>query len=415
MITWLGYSVGGKLKNKGAEWFMEGVDAGDPKTRYVEQATGTRSPEIKYRDENGDIYSIPLDRLDPLKASMSLGAIAGSYMDYMEEATGLMEEGLQQDAIDMKEELNQKLFYALGEVVMDVPMMQGVKDTAGNFIPGISPYGPDPQKEATKFLNNFIAPWISNYSSLRKAGKMIYSPYTAISQKSEKYETVEPIKNKAYLDRKGGVRPDNRPKAHKKRAFLTKVMDEFREAAFKLAFMDRSGDSIRNPKVGQLLYGLVGPEGNLVKFLPDTALDSIIRGLKTLAIPVFGRKQVRTNTSDLILGLRIDYPDPRKWTIADGVVLNAEQRYVWTVETGRLNKKLFSNSYFSGHVESVNNGAINLPQNRMIKARLQKEVQARILYNRERALKIITTLTKYPRNEELLNQIRQTGRQSFLK
>jgi len=416
MITSIGYTIGGKLKNEvgEAEWFMEGVDAADPSTRFVKQATGTRSPEIMYKDEKGDIYSIPLDRLDPLKASMSLGAIFGSHADYWEESLALMnEEGLHQDSNDMKEELSHKFYYALGDWVMDVPMMQGVKETAGNFIPGISPYGADPQKEAVQFLNNFINPWVSNYSSLRKAGHKIVSPYATISQKSEKYEYEEPIKDPKFIDGRGGIRPDQRSMMTKKRTFLTKVMDEFIVATEKVAFMDRT--NIRNPKVGQILYGLVGPEGNLVKFLPDTTLDSIERGLKTLAIPVFGRKQVRTNTSDLILGLRVDYPDPRRWNAGPGIVLNAEQRYAWTVESGRLNKKLFSNDYFASHVASVNNGAINLPQNRRIKARLRGEVQARITHNKAKALKMIMNLKMYPRNKELVNQIRYSKKQAALK
>ena len=417
MITSMGYTIGGKLKNElgEAEWFMEGVNAADPSTRFVKQATGTRSPEIMYKNEKGDIYSIPLDRLDPLKASMSLGAIFGSYADYWEESLALMDEGLHQDSIDMKQELSHKFYYALGDWVMDVPMMQGVKETAGNFIPGISPYGADPQKEAVQFLNNFINPWVSNYSSLRKAGHKIVSPFATISQKSEKYEYEEPIEDPEFIDGRGATRPDKRAMMNKKRTFLTKIMDEFQEATFKVAFMDRSGDNLRNPKVGQILYGLVGPEGNLVKFLPDTTLDSIERGLKTLAIPVFGKKQVRTNTSDLILGLRVDYSDPRRWNAGPGIVLNAEQRYAWTVEAGRLNKRLFNNSYFSSHVDSVSNGAINLPQNRRIKARLRKEVQAKINFNRAKALKMIMNLKKYPRNKELVQQIRFAKKQEALK
>jgi len=295
---------------------------------------------------------------------------------------------------------------------MDVPMMQGVRDTAGSFVPGISPYGPDYQKEPIKFLNNFVNPWISNYSSLRKAGQKIVQPFATISQKSEKYEYEDPIKDPKFIDSKGGIRPDRRPKAYKKREFLTKAIDEFREASFKVAFMDRDGDNLLNPKVGQMLYALVGPEGNLVKHLPDTQLGSIERGLKTLALPVFGKKKIRTNTSDLVLGLHLKYPDPRKWSLPKGVVLTAQQRYEWTVETGRLNKKLFNNGYYSSHVASINNGAINRPENRRIKARLKHQVQAMIIKNRARAFREILANKN---NRQLRNQVRQSQRQQALQ
>ena len=416
MITSMGYLIGSKLAETGAGWFMEGIDASDPDTRYVKQATGTRSPEIMYRTESGDEYSLPLNRLDPLKSSMALGAIFGSYHDQYNEAIALMEdENLQQESIDELERIKNKFLYALGDWIMDVPMMKGVRDTAGSFIPGISPYGPDYQKEPVKFLNNFVNPWISNFSSLRKAGQQIVQPFAAISQKSEKYEYVDLIEDPEFIDSKGGIRPDKRSKAYQKRSFLTKVIDEFREASFKVAFMDRSGDNLLNPKVGQMLYALVGPEGNLVKHLPDTTLGSIERGLKTLAIPVFGKKKIRTNTSDLVLGLRLKYPDPRKWSLPKGVVLTAQQRYEWTVETGFLNKDLFNNGYFSSHVASINNGAIDRPENRRIKVRLKKEVQARIIQNRARAFRKILNPKSYPQNTQLRNQVRQSQRQQALQ
>ena len=436
MITSMGYTIGSKLDDQGmGGWFidnvlsipekviegvtgveltMEGIDAADPKTRHIKQVEGTRSPEIMYRDENGEEYTMPLDRLDPLKASMALGAIFGSYHDQWEDAIALMDdEQLQQESIDRREELKEKFLYALGDWIMDVPMMQGVQDTAGNFVPGISPYGPDPQREITKFLNNFINPWVANYSSLRKAGHKILQPYRTMSSKGEKDMYEKAIPDPRYIDARGRIRDDKRPEMVKKRTFLQKVIDEFVEATEKVALMDRT--DIRNPKVGQALYGLVGPEGNLVKYLPDTKIDSIALGLKTLGIPVFGRKQVSTNTSDLILGLEVNYEDPRKWNAGPGVVLTPEQRYSWAVEAGRLNKELFNNSYFKSQVAAINSGVMDLPENRRTKYRLRDLVEARLIRNKQRALKFLTNPIKYPRNKQLKDQLRHGLKQQSLQ
>tara|TARA_R100001082_G_scaffold99690_1_gene68528 strand:- start:770 stop:5809 length:5040 start_codon:yes stop_codon:yes gene_type:complete len=436
MITSMGYTIGSKLDDQGmGGWFidnvlsipekviegvtgveltMEGIDAADPKTRHVKQVEGTRSPEIMYRDENGEEYTMPLDRLDPLKASMALGAIFGSYHDQWEDALALMDdEQLQQESLDRREELKEKFLYALGDWIMDVPMMQGIQESAGNFVPGISPYGPDPQREITKFLNNFVNPWVANYSSLRRAGHKILQPYRTMSSKGEKEMYEKSIPDPQYIDARGGLRDDKRPEMVKKRTFLQKIIDEFIEATEKVALMDRT--DIRNPKVGQALYGLVGPEGNLVKYLPDTKVDSIALGLKTLGIPVFGRKQVSTNTSDLILGLEVNYEDPRKWNAGPGVVLTPEQRYSWAVEAGRLNKELFNDSYFSSQVAAINSGVMDLPENRRTKYRLRDLVKSQLIRNKQRALKFLTNPIKYPRNKQLSDQLRHALKQQSLQ
>ena len=383
----MGYALGNKVFMKdGKGFYMEGLDAADPSSRFIKYVEGGRSPEISYQDGKGNEYSVSLDRIDPGKATLAIGAIFGDYHDQMQEAISLMDEKFMKDSIELEQVLREKLTWALADWFYGVPMMQGIKDTAGAIIPGIDPYGPDLSREATKFATEFINPWIAGQSSLRKAIHKTLDPFAVMGGRSQKLEKVKTIDDAKYMDDRGGERPDLREWNTKKAGILFTALQNYIEAVHKVSIMDRT--DIRNPKIGQNLYALVGPEGNMVKHLPHLKLRSLERGLATLALPIVGKRKIRTNTSDLILGLDIPYKDPRQWQATPGIVLSPEQRYEWTVLAGRLNKKYFNNEYYRQQVELLNSGKldnIHDQTQRRTKYRLKDRVHSRILLNRQRA------------------------------
>jgi len=396
MILGMGYTLGRKFFMKDGEGFyMEGLDTSDPSSRFVKYVEGGRNPEINYQDGKGNEYSVSLDRIDPGKATLALGAIFGDYHDQMQEAISLMDEKFQKDAIEKEQVLREKLTWALADWFYGVPMMQGIKDTAGAMLQGIDPYGPDLTREGAKFATEFLNPWVSTQSSLRKAIHKTLSPFAVMGSKSEKLEKVKTIDDAKYMDDRGGERDDLREWNVKKGGALFTALNNYIEAVHKVSIMDRT--DIRNPKIGQNLYALVGPEGNMVKHLPHLKLRSLERGLATLLLPIIGKRKIRTNTSDLILGLDIPYKDPRQWQATPGIVLSPEQRYTWAVLAGRMNKKYFNNEYYRQSVELLNKGGlddIHDPKQRRIKARLKDRVHSRILLNRQRAYKSMMNLKR---------------------
>ena len=184
------------------------------------------------------------------------------------------------------------------------------------------------------------------------------------------------------------------------------AVESLREAAENRSIMDIT--NVEFPKVGQSMFAMVDPEGNLMKHLPDTARNKLERGLKTLAIPWTPKTAVRSNTLDLIVGLQVPYDHPFKWTIPSPkkggatskkkIVLSAEQRFEWMVHAGRLNKDVFNQPQWKKLIHDLNTGAMGHPLMRMKKSIMAKTVENIIRENRIAAFNM---MQGNPRNVDL--------------
>ena len=418
MVVSAGVGLGARFfQTDGAGFYIEGLDASDPSTRYIKYSEGGRSPEISYQDGKGNEYSISLDRIDSGRASLALGAIFGDTYNGWQEAIELMDVHLQEEAIEEEERLSQRLRWALSDWIFSMPMAEGVKGIAGSVFPissfGIDPYGPDMMREPVKFVQEFLNPFISTQSSLRKSIVRTKNPFAFMGQKGEKRQIVEKDPEAKIWDFRMGERKDDRLTLTRKADILFNAMNDYIEAEFKVSIMDTT--DLRNPKVGQNLYGLVGPEGDLVKFFPHLKIDSINRALSTLFLPITTRYKIGTNTGDLSLALEVPYEDPRKWQATPGIALTAEQRYHWAVEAGRLNKQFFTKGIWPLEVGKLNAGKYDdkfNDEDRQYKAKLKMRFHAQLLKNRERAY---IKMYNHKRNYRLRYQIRQQERVNSLK
>ena len=465
LMMYLGYALGSKLNNAGYEYdmniegltsslypssediaertkpegdtviYMEGIDAGDPKQTYIRQAQGLQSPEILVKDLNtGKLVSYPLARLDLQKAPLVLGSIIGSYYEQLREADNLeyidadgnLMKDFDEDIWEERKKIHHKALYALGNWMVDIPMAKGIKDMLHNFIPGFSATGRmDPSKEVTNFLAEFLNPTNSFYSSFRK-GVHKATDRGSIRRFSDQQE--ESYYEPSQTDEKGNIIQNTRtdlnvpfgeirPKIGKEKNLfsvrkgdtfyeLIMAVESLREAAENRSIMDIT--NVEFPKVGQSMFAMVDPEGNLMKHLPDTARNKLERGLKTLAIPWTPKTAVRSNTLDLIVGLQVPYDHPFKWTIPSPkkggatskkkIVLSAEQRFEWMVHAGRLNKDVFNQPQWKKLIHDLNTGAMGHPLMRMKKSIMAKTVENIIRENRIAAFNM---MQGNPRNVDL--------------
>ena len=454
LLIWGGYGLAKKKIFNGDNFFseffldddedisMEGLDSSDPAHRSIKYAEGGRPLEIKYHT-NGKVYSIPLDRLDSGRAALALGAIIGSAHQEYNQSIQMMDINLQDGANLKQTETFHRVLYALQDWLLAMPAVEGVEKIATTIFPGIDPYGKHGlqamMKEPLKFGMEFLSPWLTYQSSLRKGAARSFDPFAVMGPSAETFEKVDrpplsdnltrtnPVTGEpetilsgrkkdgtlipVFKDEKGKFREDKREHLTEKAGILYDAIHRYREDMHKISIMDRT--NIRYPKAGQNLYGVVGPEGDLVKFMPHLKLRSLERSLATMALPIVTRLKVKTTTGDLSLGLNVPLKDARQWqTPVAGISLTPAQRYAWAVYVGRLNKKSFTENTISQgrdpftkermswalFSERLNNGKfddITHEKSRLLVARLKRKFTADMSKNREKGWKAV--LAKFPK------------------
>ena len=413
--------------------YMEGIDAGDPKQRFMRQVRGLQGPEILLKDHNtGKLTSFPLARLDIQKAPLVLGSIFGSYGAQIHEALtlkymdvdGNMIGNFDEEEVELIKEINMKAGYAFGNWVLDIPMAQGIKDLLHNLPIGFSPVGTGSiSKEASSFLTEFLNPVNSFYSAARKGIHKTtdQGTFKTFSEHDSDTYTDEVTEEENMALNVGlGVSDIRERRAKRKNLFSTKkgskfyelimIADAMRDAAENLNIMDVT--NVEYPKVGQKIFALVGPGGGMLKNLPDTERNKLMRGIKLLALPWYPKESIRSTTIDLITGLGIVYDDPRRWKIPsknkagsaskEKIHLSAEQKFVWSVENGKLNSDFFEGKQWKDLVHQLDTGMMNHPR-WIIKKRFMKQKVEEILKdNQEAAFKL---MLGHPNNIQLARDI----------
>lgn len=350
LVVGMGGGLGwGLLKNDDTEIYMEGVDASIRGKEYIKMSQGSSfGPEIKMRNvKTGQITSIPLERLDMGKAPLVLGAIAASSFKQAQEAFAKMPEGRALDGLRELEELTYKFGLALGDMMTDLPMAQGAQETLKNLIPGFGPEW-NPGKEGTSFFHGFFNPIKSGLSTLRSqykkgvsAGGVRFQKY-----KDQKWELnpLEDWENQQYTTKGHTEEYVGVPEVGRKLGIVSDILLQLQDIGNRVSIGDYSDPE--NPIIGQDLYAMVDPEGNLMRYLPDPYIDKIRRAAETLLIPFSPHTLAQTNTTDLIAAFDHPYEHPKDWSTGSNYPLSAEQRYHWTVLAGRANKKTFSDPYW---------------------------------------------------------------------
>jgi hypothetical protein len=389
--------------------YMEGIDAGDPKQRFMRQVRGLQGPEILLKDHNtGKLTSFPLARLDIQKAPLVLGSIFGSYNKQMDEAINLkymdvdgeMIGNFDEDEVELITGIRMKAAYAFGNWILDIPMAQGIKDLLHNLPVGFSPVGTGSvSKEVTSFLTEFLNPINSFYSAARKGVHKTTDQgtfKTFSEDDSDTYIDKVTEEENISLDVGLGISDIRERRAKSKNLFSTKkgsnfyklimIADAMRDATENLSIMDVT--NVEYPRVGQKIFALVGPGGGLLKNLANTERDKLMRGIKLLALPWYPKEAIRSETIDLITGLGIVFDDPRRWKIPsknnsgtaskEKIHLSAEQKFIWSVENGKLNSDFFGKQKWKDLIHQLDTGMMNHPR-WIIKKRFMKETVEDIL------------------------------------
>ena len=271
-------------------------------------------------------------------------------------------------------------------------------------------------REPLKFGIEFLSPWLTEHSSARKGLARSLDPFAVMGPSAETHEKIErpqltdatpaPI----FQDERAKFREDKRAHLTQKAGVLYDAVHRYLEEMHKISIIDRT--NIRHPKAGQNLYGVVGPEGDLVKFMPHLKLRSLRRALATMALPIVTRQKIKTTTGDLSLGLNVPLKDARQWQVpVPGISLDPEHRYTWAVYVGRANKKEFNSTFTQGYdpftkekltwtkfSEKLNKGEyddITNEKQRRIKNKMHLSFKAKVSKNKQKAW--LKMLGKFPK------------------
>ena len=401
-----------KAGKHGWEWFsknisepiqehvkMEGIDANLPENFYGRKIQGRSGPEVILRNsETGEETAIPINRLDLIKQPLILGAIFGSYLAQLNEAQAEVERNgwtnsVHQDLID---EIEQKAVYAIGNIVLDSPMMQGAKETS-QLIPGWGNKNWNWTKEAGSFIGDSL--WHNSIlSSLRKNLNKVDDEFR-MSDYTERQRKWGDVPEDSTYPTKFGV---NKPLKLKMEPLeldpFLKVIQQLKDIQEKVGFMDIDTDP-DNPVVGSMLYQMVDPEGNLIRYVPSETESKIATGLKILVLPWYPKPIEWTNTTFLMEKLGIPYDDPKHWDTGTKAPLSAEHRYVWAVNYGRLNKKSFEHKKFQATIKNLKEGTLDKSEaGKVAKNQSKLEIEKILTANKKKAM---LQMLAMPRNSEL--------------
>jgi hypothetical protein len=315
------------------------------------------------------------------KAPLVLGAIWATREAAAFEALQKMEGNEKREGLRLIHELNQNFARSLGDFATDLPMAQGIKDTVTNLIPGFSDNW-DPSKEISDFYG-FLNPSLSALSSVRANVRKIKDDGIRYQKKADQtttnYDLGDEFKDEVYTTKDGRKRRvTSRIKGTKLDA-MTHLYNLLDDVATRVSILDDREPT--NPLVGQDVMAMIGPEGGFIRFLPVPTMTRLRRAFEILAIPFSPQEQGQSNTSDLIVGLDIEYQNPKDWRTGTQYNLSTNQRTDWAVIAGEMNKKSFGSNVWANRIIEL-----RLGMDESKKARLRTRVELRIKMNRQRAL-----------------------------
>jgi hypothetical protein len=423
----LGMSLGNSYGESGNILYTKGMDSYDPSNFYLNQVEGTGSSEIFMKAEDGTVTSFSLLRIDPLNYSLMLGSILGSarqkYLEAMVEQVKLPDGSdgqLEQDSIDEFEAWDNKLFFALGHWLTQLPMVKPLKDTLESVAPAFSGR---PNSSWDTRLAKELAQWGTYLNPLENGltgiRKSLHKTFNPNKRYGPAYEDKVPhtLGENAAIRLKGSGKAirDPRKMTFKEKDFFDKLIQEYQAKVESMTIIDTS--NIKYPKVGQDVVAMVGPEGNLLRHLPGSSLDKLELGLKNILLPFYPKVAQRSVTMQLMMGLEIKgngvgnqaWKDPRRWTnkhLGGKFSLNQNQRYAWAVYAGELNKESFNTPEYEQVIRNIENNKYDLVENMQEKMMHKMMIDTRLQINNEIAF---TKMVNLEANVGLMQELKMQG------
>ena len=404
----LSYSAG----KSGWQWFgkniseplqkyirMEGINANLPGDNFARKIQGRTGPEVILRNaETGVETVIPISRLDVAKQPIILGAIFGSYWSALNEAEQeASERGWTTGKYDeVKEDITQQFAYAMGNLVLDQPMMRGLKETS-QMIPGWGNDNWNWTKEVGTFIGDGM--WHNTIlSNFRKGINKVDDEFRMGEHADQKRKWGDVAEGSKFETKLGVDVPLTLKQEPIDLNPIARIILTVRDIHEKVGLMDIDTDP-ENPVVGSLLYQAVDPEGNLIRYIPSESKSKIAQGLKILVLPWYPKVVSYSNTTYLMEKLDIPYDPPKKWDTGTKAPLSAEQRYVWAVLAGRKNKETFESDVFNSTIQSLKDGIWDNSQNGRITKKAEKmKIESILSENKQAAL---MEMINMPRNSDL--------------
>ena len=399
-----GYSLGQNFNSEDHILYAKGLDSFDPENFYLNQVEGSGGSEIIKRNADGTETSFSLARIDPLNYSLMLGSIVGSARQkYLEaKVQGQMQAdgtflNFEQDQMDEIDVMDNKLFYALGHWLSQLPMLKPVKETMETVFPGMSRSGGASDtwdKRVAKELANwgtYINPFDNAFSSLRKAIHKTNQPFKTFGPSHEDKVPAPLSKNAGVMTKAGVGVPEIRDEGTRDKSLSLRIIQTYLEKAENLTIMDVTNPMY--PKVGNEIVGMVGPEGKLLRHIPDSSLEKAELGFKNIGVPFYPKVLQRSVTMELILGLGIKgqnvvsqaWKDPRKWSnqyTTNSILTNA-QRYTWAVYAGEENEKIFNTPEYEKIVKNIQQKKYNSSENMPEKIQHKSTVDRLLSFNND--------------------------------
>ena len=378
---------------------MEGIESNLPKDRYARKIQGRFGPEVILTNTTTGVETaIPINRLDVVKMPLILGSIFGSTLAALNEAEQeVAERGWTPGKHrELKDEIIQKFGYAMGNMVLDSPMMQGLKETS-QLIPGWGNDNWNWTKEASTFIGDSL--WHNSIlKSLRSGVKKTGDEFRMGSYSDRVREWGDVPEGSKFTTKLGADVPVQTKRESLKIGPVYRALQTLKDIQERVGFMDIETDP-DNPVVGSLLYQMVDPEGNLIRYIPGESKSKIAQGLKILALPFYPKVIPYTNTTTLMEKLEIPYDDPKTWETGTKAPLSAEQRYVWAVHYGRLNKDAFGRPEFIETIKTLKRGIWDKSQQGRVEKQTEKIKVDKILKNNKKIA--LHMMLDDPRNAEL--------------
>ena len=165
--------------------------------------------------------------------------------------------------------------------------------------------------------------------------------------------------------------PEQRTEGTRDKNIALRIVQEYLEKVENLTIMDVTNP--RYPKVGQEIVGMVGPEGKLIRHIPDTALEKAKLGFKNIGVPFYPTVLQRSVSMELIMGLGVKgqgvasqaWKDPRTWSNkwTSNVALTPLHRYTWAVYAGELNEQTFNTPEYENIIKNIKNRKYETTEN----------------------------------------------------
>jgi hypothetical protein len=400
----MGYDLGQNFNSEDHILYAKGLDSFDPENFYLNQVEGSGGSEIIKRNSDGTETRYSLARIDPLNYSLMLGSILGSHRQrYLEaKVQGQMQKdgtylNFEQDQMDEIDDMDNKLFYALGHWLSQLPMLKPLKETMETVFPGMSRTGgvsDSWDKRAARELANwgtYINPMENGGSSLKKAIHRTNQPFKTFGPSYEDKVPVTLSEDAGVMTKAGVGVPEQRTEGTKDKSFWLRFAQTYIEKVENYTIMDVTNP--RYPKVGQEIVGMVGPEGKLLRHIPDTELKKAELGFKNIGVPFYPTVLQRSVTMDLILGLDIKgsnvasqaWKDPRKWSNkwTANSILTPLQRYTWAVYAGEENEKTFNTPDYEKIVKNIQQKKYNSSENMSEKIQNKITVDKLLSFNND--------------------------------